>query len=148
MRFGDKLKEKRKEVGLSQGKLANEIGVTMRTMRNYEKGTSYPKDRSIYFKLADFFGVDVNYFLTENEEFITAAASYGKKGQVQAQVILEQATALFAGGELSESDRDGFIRDMQRLYLQSKEIAQAKYTPKKYRKKDENNNRLPGQSEG
>ena len=140
MRFGDKLKEQRKKAGLSQEELAKEIGNTMRTMRNYEKGKSYPKDRNIYFKLADFFNVDVNYFLTENEEFLTAAASYGKKGQVQAQAILEQAAVLFAGGDLSESDRDGFMRDMQKLFLQSKEITKEKYTPKKYKTQAENEN--------
>lgn len=43
--------------------------------------------------------VDVNYLLTENEEFITEATEkYGSRGAAQAQEILEQAKALFAGG--------------------------------------------------
>jgi transcriptional regulator with XRE-family HTH domain len=84
MKFGEKVKEQRKKAGLLQDDLAKAIGVTKRTLRNYEVGTSYPQDRSIYIKLADFFKVDINYFLTEDEEFITAAAeSYGVKGQAQ-----------------------------------------------------------------
>jgi transcriptional regulator with XRE-family HTH domain len=138
MKFGDKVKEQRKKRKLSQGELAKAIGVSMRTLSNYENSTSYPQDRSIYFKLADFFNVDVNYFLTEDEEFLTVAAeNFGKKGQAQAEMILEQAAALFAGGELSEADQIAFLRDMQALFLESKQIAREKFTPHKYRKADE-----------
>ena len=48
---------------------------------------------------------------------------------------LEEAAALFTGGELSETDQIAFLHDMQRLFLDSKEKARAKYTPKKYRNK-------------
>ena len=134
MKFGDKVREQRKKAGLSQEDVAKAIGVTKRTLINYEHGTSYPQDRSVYIKLADFFKVDVNYFLTEDEEFITAAAeSFGAKGQAQAKLILEQAAALFAGGELSENDQLAFIHTMQDLYLQSKSVAREKFTPNKYR---------------
>ena len=118
-----------------QDEVAKAIGITKRTLANYEGGNSYPQDRSVYIKLANFFKVDVNYFLTEDEEFITAAAeSYGLKGQAQARLILEQAAALFAGGELSDSDQRAFLHSMQDLYLESKEIARDKFTPHKYRK--------------
>jgi transcriptional regulator with XRE-family HTH domain len=135
MKFGEKVREQRNKAGLLQADVAEAIGVTKRTLANYEGGASYPQDRSVYVKLANFFGVDVNYFLTENEEFLTAAAKgYGKRGQAQAEVILEQAAALFAGGELSETDQLAFLHNMQALFLESKEIARKKYTPKKYRK--------------
>ena len=99
MKFGEKVREQRKKAGLLQEDVAKAIGVTKRTLANYEGGVSYPQDRSIYIKLAEFFDVDVNYFLTENEEFLALAAeSYGKRGQDQANIILEQAAALFAGG--------------------------------------------------
>ena len=134
MKFGDKVREQRNKAGLSQAVVAEAIGVTKRTLINYEHGSSYPQDRSVYFKLADYFKVDINYFLTEDEEFITAAAeSYGVKGQAQAQLIIEQAAALFAGGELSENDQLAFIHTMQELYLQSKSIAREKFTPNKFR---------------
>jgi len=134
MKFGEKIREQRSKSGLLQADVAEAIGVTKRTLANYEGGTSYPQDRTIYIKLAKFFEVDVNYFLTEDEEFITAAAeSYGLKGQAQAKLILEQAAALFAGGELSDNDQRAFLHSMQDLYLESKEMAKEKFTPKKYR---------------
>lgn len=135
MKFGEKVREQRDKAGLLQADVAKAIGVSKRTLASYEGGVSYPKDRNVYIKLSELFGVDVNYFLTENEEFLTLAAeNYGKKGQDQANVILEAAAALFAGGELSETDQLAFLHNMQALFLESKEIAREKFTPNKYRK--------------
>ena len=134
MKFGEKVREQRNKMGLSQEDAAKGIGVTRRTLINYESGNSYPQDRSVYVKLADYFGVNINYFLTEDEEFLTEVAEkYGRKGQAQANSILEQAAALFAGGELSETDQLAFLHSMQALFLESKEIAKKKFTPNKYR---------------
>ena len=139
MKFGDKLKFQRKKKNITQEKLAEAIGITNRTLGNYENGVSHPQNRKIYFKLAEFFCVDVNYFLTEDEEFLTAAAEeYGKRGQLQAQQILEQTAALFAGGELSDKDQLAFQLEMQQLFFESKEIARKKFTPKKYRAENKN----------
>ena len=145
MKFGEKIREQRTKAGLLQTDVAKGIGVAKRTIINYEGGTSYPQDRSVYFKLAEFFNVDVNYFLTEDEEFLTLVAeSYGKRGQDQAQIILEQAAALFAGGELSDNDQRAFLLDMQELYLKSKEIAREKFTPKKYKRKSTGSDKNEG----
>ena len=48
--------------------------------------------------------------------------------------MLTQAAAVFAGGELSDEDRLTFMTEIQQLYLESKDIAAKKFTPKKYRK--------------
>lgn len=134
MKFGEKLKEQRNKRKLLQDDVATAVGITKWTLANYEKGKSHPQDRSVYFRLAEFFQVDVNYFLTEDEEFITEAAQkYGRKGQAQAEAVLEQAAALFAGGELSEEEQIAFLRDIQGLFLDSKQRAREKFTPKKYR---------------
>ena len=136
MKFGQKVQEQRKKAGFLQQELADKLGITKRTLANYEGGNSYPQNRSLYTKLADIFKVDINYFLTENEEFLTQAAQmYGKKGQAQAQIILDQAAALFAGGELSEKDEIAFLHDMQAIFLESKKIAKSKYSNKGRKKK-------------
>ena len=136
MKFGQKVQEQRKKAGLLQQELADKLGITKRTLANYEGGNSYPQNRILYTKLADVFKVDINYFLTEDEEFLTQAAEmYGKKGQAQAQNILNQAAALFAGGELSEKDEIAFLHDMQAIFLESKKIAKSKYSNKGRKKK-------------
>ena len=76
--------------------------------------------------------------MSENASFITEASEqFGNRGAKQAQQILEQAAAMFAGGSLSDEDKIAFMDDMQMLYLDSKRRAK-KYTPKKYLKEDSN----------
>jgi len=135
MNFGEKVRDLRTQKKMTQQELANALGLSLRTVVNYEIGDIYPKKREIYFKMADMFGVDVNYLLTENEEFLLeATAKYGLRGRVQAEDILAQVSALFAGGELSEDERLAFVHEIQELYFDSKERAREKFTPKKYRK--------------
>ena len=102
MKFGEKVRELRTQKRMTQNELAYAIGVSPRAVFYYEKGEGYPRNREVYAKLANLFEVDTNYLLTEDEEFIAeAGALYGRRGMTQAQEILTQATALFAGGELS-----------------------------------------------
>ena len=101
MNFGEKLKDLRTQKGWSQEKLAKQMGVTRRTIGGYEAGTTYPRTRDMYAKLAELLETDVNYLMTENEEFMTEVGSfYGRRGQVQASELLSQTRELFAGGSL------------------------------------------------
>ena len=58
MRFGEKLCAMRKEKGLTQAELAKLAGVGLRTITNYEKGTTYPQNREVYSVLAQILGCD------------------------------------------------------------------------------------------
>jgi len=133
MKFGEKVRKLRNEKGWTQEELARKLGVTSRTVFTYENGT-YPRYQKTYEQLAALFEVPVDYLRTESEEFITeVTALYGRRGQAQAKAILDQTQQLFAGGELSEEDEIAFLRDIQTLYLDSKERAK-KFTPRKYLK--------------
>lgn len=134
MTFGEKIKNLRKSKNLNQTQLANAIGVSLRTIRGWEIEGRYPKQHELYQKLADILGCDVSYLMTEDVSFVTEATEqYGSRGAKQAQQILEQAAAMFAGGELSDDDKTAFMDEIQMLYLDSKKRAR-KFTPKKYLK--------------
>ena len=49
-----------------------------------------------------------------------AESKYGKSGKAQAKQIIENAQALFAGGELEEEDKEAFFRAITELYFDSK----------------------------
>lgn len=134
MKFCEKLKEARTRAGLKQEGLAKALGVSLRTITNYESGERYPKKREIYYKLAELFHTEENYFLNEDEDFLlTAAEKYGSKGAKQARELMEEVSGLFAGGNIADEDLDEMMRGIQEAYWIAKE-KNKKYTPKKYRK--------------
>ena len=136
MTFGEKVKELRLLHEWSQEALAKAAGVSRRTIGAYESGSVYPRNRETYEKLAKALETDVQYLRTENEEFMEEVSEkYGRRGVLQAKVILEETAQLFAGGTLSAEDELAFITEMQRLYLDSKERAK-KFTNKRYIKQE------------
>lgn len=74
--------------------------------------------------------------MTEDATFLTDATSqYGTRGANQAKNLPEELSGLFAGGELTEEDKDEMMKAIQDAYWIAKENNR-KYVPKKYR--DEN----------
>ena len=105
MKFGEKVRLLRNEKKLSQTELGKMCGLSLRTI------------------------------LSEDEEFVLQAQqSYGYKGAKDAEELVAGVSALFAGGELSENDKDAVMRALQDAYWMAKERNKEKYTPKKYRK--------------
>lgn len=133
MNFGEKLRKLRSEHNMKQEDLAQLLNISVRSLSNYENGLRFPKHRETYEKLAKIFHVDYNFLLDEHSSFVTQAyQEYGEKGKDEAFALLGDLTALFAGGKLSEDDRDEIMRLMQQAYWQSKEKAKEK--EKQYQK--------------
>lgn len=62
--FGERIKELRKQKGLTQRQMAESFGITERNYQRYEATDSPSNDTLI--KLADFFGVTTDYLLGRN----------------------------------------------------------------------------------
>ena len=60
-----KIKELRKSLNLSQTELANKIGVSQRSISDFENGNRSP-DARILIKLADFFQVSTDVLIGRN----------------------------------------------------------------------------------
>lgn len=129
MEIGDKIRAARKRAGFTQKELAAKVEVTTRCIQYYESNIRKPQTTEMIIKLAAALGEDVNYFLSdreleimrENEMFLGEAESkYGKSGKAQAKQIIENAQALFAGGELAEEDKEAFFQAITELYFDSK----------------------------
>ena len=61
MTFGEKVRNERNRLGLSQDELAKQIGVSRRVISSYENDSSRPRGTERYQKLADSLGVNINY---------------------------------------------------------------------------------------
>ena len=71
MGFGEQLRRRREEMGLSRDDLAAMLGVTRSAIGNYETGISTPKER-VLLRLFDALQVDPNYLY---QDFCTAGGS-------------------------------------------------------------------------
>lgn len=141
MTFGEKFKAERDKRNMTQQEVADGLGINRRMITRYENGISFPRTKDAYKKIADFFGVDVNYLLTEDEEFVVLASEqYGSRGMNQAKELIASMNGLFAGGTLSEQDKDAVMKALQDIYWDSKARNVEKYTPKKYKKSGEEDN--------
>ncbi|MBR6940941.1 MAG: helix-turn-helix transcriptional regulator [Clostridia bacterium] len=126
--FGEKLKERRNELGLSQNALAEMCGITGRSVYGYEAGEKIPK-RSTVLKLSAALGISDKYLLDDSAENPADAADYiseagrlyGEQGARDMKTLLEKNTALFAGGELSQSEKDTFFEAVMRAYIACKD---------------------------
>ena len=108
--------------------LSNTVAIISEEIRKAQKDEAYI--------IQNVYGKILVYIKTENESFITTAfAQYGTRGAAQAQQILDQTAAMFAGGDLSDEDKMAFLHEIQSLYFDSKKRSK-KFTPKKYQKND------------
>ena len=132
MEFKERLTKLRRMRGMSQSDLALATGLTVRSIKNYEAGDRMPKADTIY-KLALGLDVDEKALVTDEEFFIIEANDkYGARGKASAQKLIENAQALFAGGDLTDEDKNAVMEAIQEAFWKSK-LKNKKYTPKKYR---------------
>ena len=64
MSFGDRMKEARKLNKMSQQELADILGISVNSIANYERGTSFPKEDYLY-KIINILGLDPNYLFQD-----------------------------------------------------------------------------------
>lgn len=121
MKFGEKLKILRQEKGWIQQELADAVGLSVRTIKNYELGDSYPKNRQVYKKIADIFSVDLNYLLTEDESFIHKGKNEkGYKEYILMQEVLKLSNDIFQSKDLVDEEKDYMMRRILEIYWESK----------------------------
>lgn len=141
MTFGEKLKNARLSLNISQSELAQRTGISERSLYAYEQKGAIPRASNLQ-RLADALGVSAAYLLSENEPhaeydedraiFLNEVKSeYGSRGEKEAAEVLERTSALFAGGELDDAAKEVFFRSVMEMYLESKAMAREKFSTAK-----------------
>ena len=85
MGFGDQLRWRRKELGISREELAKRLGITPSAVGNYETGVSTPKE-SVLLRLFDVLQVDPNYLYRD----FYAAGRSGQAVSDEEQFLLKR----------------------------------------------------------
>lgn len=115
--FSEKIRDKRKELGLSQEELGNRIGVSKRMIIKYENDGVKPR-QAVMKKLAEVLNISVEYLSLDDNE------NDNNTVEKKVEELLEKNTALFAGGELSQEAKDSYFEALMKAYLTCKEQAQ------------------------
>ena len=113
--YGERLLKARKKKELTRVELGKLCGITGRTIQNYELGHVTPNRIDVSQRLADVLDISVDYLI------------YGEKEETELteddkKEILAHASALFAGGKLSDEEQLAFIYELQTLYMKARQI--------------------------
>jgi transcriptional regulator with XRE-family HTH domain len=140
MNFSTNLREARKRLRMTQTELGEKIGVSQRSIANYEAGKVVPH-RPTLEKLASVLNIAVEELMMENKEtpvyiaqqaeYITEARErYGSRGANEMADLLRRNIAFFAGGDVDEASKDEMFHALASAYFTCKERAREKFGPK------------------
>jgi len=139
--FSERMRELRKEKGISLEKLAEMMGTTKATLSRYENSKRIPNIEFVK-ELAKIFDVSVDYLLGRTDvrnTFIpddyTQKYKVTKKDLLQYEDFIKHAGAFFMNDEVAEEDKEKLFKDISELFWKAKEINKEKYGKKKKEKK-------------
>lgn len=126
--------------GVSAYKVAKETGVTQSTLSDWKRGRSTPKSENMK-KLADYFGVSIDYLMTGKEDSSEKGPQLKPKDErdiknilANTEQLLKQDGLMFDGDPASPEAIESILSAMQIGMEMAKKKNKEKYTPKKYKK--------------
>ena len=141
---GEKIRDRRITLNMTQKDLADQVGTTVRTISSYEAAGSKPRGLNLR-KLCTVLNVSEAYLLNDEIEDETYGLeeaayiertrdAYGKKGADDITRLLTQTQAMFAGGDIPQEDKDLFFQAVTEAYFANKNRASELFTRNDYRK--------------
>lgn len=134
-----------KEHNVTAYRVAKETGVTTATLTSWKQGKYSPKQEKLQ-KIADYFGVSLEYLLGVSQEKTNTDESkpYYELNEKDERDIAEELNRLmsdlesdsslaFMGEPMDEEDRELLRISLENTLRMSKEMAKKKFTPKKFR---------------
>lgn len=114
-------------------------GIPASTFTDWKKGRSVPKQEKLQ-KIADYFGVSLEYLMTGKEKKWTPTISTKEEKDIQKQLEntlnqLENSTGLMFDGKIMDDNTRDLLKDSLEFAMRNARLlAKEKYTPKKYQK--------------
>ena len=106
MSFGEQLRKRREELGISRVELAGRLGISRSAVGNYETGVSAPKEE-VLLRLFDALGVDPNYLYRD------AYRAHGGIRSNEEQALLEGYRRLSLAGRQTVHTMVRALEDLQ-----------------------------------
>ncbi len=135
--FSDKIRDARASLGLSQTEVAQAAEVSVRSIAAYENGEKKPRQGTM-LKLAKALQVSVTFLTDDNCEdpvadidtdgyIAEAREHYGASGVRDMQELMRENAAFFAGGSISQEEKDMFFESLTQAYFACKNAAKEKF---------------------
>ncbi|MEK3749454.1 helix-turn-helix domain-containing protein [Paenibacillus sp. FSL E2-8871] len=131
--------------GITAYRVAKDTGITTATLTSWKQGKYTPKREKLQ-KIADYFGVTVNYLMGVSEESKDQQEdkpyyALSEKDERDIAKELEKmmndlnsnASFAFMGEPMDDEDRELLRISLENTLRMSKEMAKKKFTPKKFR---------------
>lgn len=107
--LGTKLKQLRKNLGITQSELAEKIGISSSAVGMYEQGRREP-DNNTLLKLCSFFGISSDYLLGNTETKSTSGSrEVSDVFDEFTQILSSQQCLMFDGIPLNDEDRSKIV---------------------------------------
>ena len=129
--------------GLTPYKVSKEIGISQSTLSDWKRGKSTPKIDKLQ-KIADYFGVSVEYLTTGKDESEKKAPTITPKDERDIAKDLESimsklsskedGPASFDGTDIPEADQELFAGQIELMLRRLKAINKELYNPNKNKK--------------
>ena len=128
-----------KEKNVKVADITRATGIASSTFTDWKKGRYTPKQDKLQ-KIADYFGVTIDYLMNGEEKEWTPALTEKDEKDLDKKVenllnAVDSDTGLMLDGEImDEETREIFAMNLKNALRTTKLAAKAKYTPKKYKK--------------
>lgn len=119
--LGTFIKRIRLDRNISRDELSKRIGVAINTLRGWEMGLANPRAETLP-KIAAALNMSLEDL--ENRVYTSEDNPFGAIDSdfTKATLLASQLVGLFAGGELTDRDKDAVMYTLQRAYVTSKKV--------------------------
>ena len=118
--FAERLKSLRQSRNMTQDELCKELGIVRKTLSDYENSRRYPKSADTITKVCAYFGVTTDFLIGAEDQAVISAQQKYNADNLAAQRIINEATALFTGGELSDEDKELVFRAISEVFWETR----------------------------
>ncbi len=138
MSIGSKIKFLRENAGLSQIELGNILQVSDKAVSTWENDLKIPRMGTLQ-ALADYFGVTKSYIIEDGQSMPPVLTKkderdIAKKMEEMLDLLSSSDPLMFDGEPLDDETKELLRASYENQLRMTKQIAKAKYTPKKYKK--------------
>ena len=139
-KFAEKLIQLRTEAKLSRAELAEKLGISARSIINYENGERIPFG-DVCGKMAQVFGITTDELLgvenpdlemTKAQAMAAMKAINGLKGERRLQFHFDAIQSALAGGELDEYQMQEYALEMTKAAMFAQQRLREIHTNKRY----------------